>query len=188
MEVELDLRLITVSEYHQMVEARILAPKDRVELIQGKIIHMSPIGSPHAHIIDVFTLLFIEKLGRKAVARVQNPVTLGEYSEPEPDLVLAKSPHGRYSHQHPGPEDILLVVEVASSSLRVDKEVKIPLYAKFGIPKVWLVDLEKEEIWVYSSPENNEYLNLEIIRRGESQQLELPALSLEISLKEIFTG
>ena len=187
MAVELDLRLITVSEYHQMGEAGILTPKDRVELIRGKIIHMSPIGSPHAHIVDVFNRLFFEKLGRKAVVRVQNPITLGDYSEPGPDLVLAKPPMHLYKEKHPGPKDIMLIVEVANSSLQVDKEVKIPLYAEFGIPEVWLVDLEREEIRVYSSPDEKGYIHQAFAKKGVGDDLALDSLSINISLNEIFS-
>ena len=157
MPVQILKRLFTVEEYHRMAQAKILGEDDRVELIEGEIVEMTPIGSRHAAIVGRLTHLFSEQVGRKAIVWVQNPIRLGEHSEPQPDISLLKPKDDFYASAHPGPEDVLLLVEVSETSAEYDREVKLPLYARFGIPEVWLVDLEGKAIEVYRDPSSEGY-------------------------------
>jgi Uma2 family endonuclease len=150
MGVQLARRLFTVAEYHKMAEAGILSEDDRVELLEGEIVAMSPIGSRHAGLVNRLNRLFSQRAGDQVVVSVQNPVRLGGYSEPQPDLALLRPRADFYTSSHPGPEDVLLAVEVAETSAAVDREVKVPLYARFGVPEVWLVDLAGGPRWRYS--------------------------------------
>lgn len=169
-----------------MGESHILHPEERVELIMGQIIRMSPIGTKHANLVDMLNLILVENWSRKAVVRVQNPITLGDYSEHEPDIVIAKAPITTYKDCHPGPEDILLLIEVASSSLPVDNEVKLPLYASFGIPCVWIVDIDKQEVTCYTQPQENNYVQRIVLKAGKGSFAKLDEPSLSIAIDDLF--
>ena len=150
-----------------MVQAGILGEDDRVELLEGEIVEMAPIGSGHAACVDRLTHLLVRQFAEKAIIRVQNPVHLGERSEPQPDLALLRSRPDFYAKAHPGPEDILLLVEVAETSVELDRDVKLPLYARAGVPEVWLVDLPGERIEVYRKPTPQGYQEVRQVRRGD---------------------
>jgi Uma2 family endonuclease len=181
MAVQLLKRLFTVEEYHRMAEAGILSEDDRVELLEGEITAMAPIGSRHQACVDRLTELFSAQVQRRAVVRVQGPIRLGERSEPQPDLALLRRRPDFYASSHPGPEDTLLVVEVAETSAAYDREVKVPLYARFGVPEVWLVDLAGEQLEVFRQPSPQGYQDLRTLRRGEAvAPLLLPDLSLAV--------
>ena len=150
-----------------MVQAGILGEDDRVELLEGEIVEMAPIGSGHAACVDRLTHLLVRQFAEKSIIRVQNPVHLGERSEPQPDLALLRSRPDFYAKAHPGPEDILLLVEVAETSVELDRDVKLPLYARAGVPEVWLVDLPGERIEVYRKPTPQGYQEVRQVRRGE---------------------
>jgi Uma2 family endonuclease len=168
MGVQLLKRLFTVAEYHKMAEAGILGEDDRVELLNGEIVAMSPIGSRHAGTVKRLLDQFIPLQGaRRVILSVQDPIRLGEHSEPQPDLALLKPRPDFYASSHPGPEDVLLAVEVADQSAAVDREVKVPLYARWGIPEVWLVDLAEEQVEVFRQPSPHGYQDLRTLRRGE---------------------
>jgi len=128
-----------------------------VELLEGRIVDMTPIGSRHASVVNRLTALFTEKLRGKAIISVQNPIDLDEYSEPEPDIVVLKHRADYYSEKHPEPEAALLVVEVADTSLDYDRSIKIPLYAKANIQEVWLVNLTEKIIEIYQDPSPEGY-------------------------------
>jgi Uma2 family endonuclease len=127
----------TRADYYRMAEAGILGEGDRVELIEGEIYRMSPIGPMHAGGVDRLNRLFSRTFGDAVIVRVQNPVVLDDYSEPEPDLTLLRPRADFYTGEHPNPEDILLAVEVADSSADWDRRVKAPLYVRSGIPELW---------------------------------------------------
>ena len=146
-----------MEEYHRMAQAKILGEDDRVELIEGEIINMTPIGSKHASTVNRINHLFSRHLGGRAIISVQNPIRLGEHSEPQPDISLLKPKDDFYASSHPGPEDVLLLVEVSETSAEYDREIKLPLYARFGIGEVWLVDLEGKVIEVYRDPSPEGY-------------------------------
>ena len=150
-----------------MAEAGILSEDDRVELIEGEIVEIAPIGSRHGGHVNRLNRLFSQRAGDQAIVSVQNPVRLGEHSEPKPDLTLLKPRPDFYASSHPGPEDVLLVVEVAETSAAYDLEVKLPLYARAGIPEVWLVDLAEERVEVYRQPSPQGYQEVQRVRRGQ---------------------
>lgn len=174
MSVDVEKRRFTADEYQRMGEAGIFPPGDRVELIEGEILTMSPIGSPHAAAVARGTHALITTTGGQCIVRVQLPIRLDGYSEPEPDFALAWPRDDFYRTAHPGPTDVMLVIEVADTTLRYDREVKGPLYARSGIVEYWLVDLNDETVTCYSKPENGGYREVTTHRRQQS--LRLPAL------------
>jgi Uma2 family endonuclease len=183
MGVQVQRRLFTVEEYHRMAEAGILSEDDRVELIEGELVTMSPIGSRHAACVARLTALLFPVEGR-GILWVQNPIRLGARSEPQPDVTLLRYRPDFYASAHPGPEDVLLVVEVAETSADADRSLKIPLYARCGIPEAWLVDLLEERIEIYRHPTPQGYRSLHIAHRGETvSPTALP--DLELSVDEI---
>ena len=159
---------ITLDEYHRMVEAGVFAPDARLELIEGELIAMPPIDPPHASTVDRIVYQFFKRLAGRAWVRCQHPVTLPSDSEPEPDIVLARLESREYSDHHPAPEEILLAVEVAESTLKLHRKVKIPLYARSGIREVWLVDLVDNELMAYREPNGAWYRSVQTHRRGDS--------------------
>ena len=179
MSVQYARRLINVEEYHRMVEAEILTEDDRVELINGEIIEMSPIGSKHAAIVDRISNTLMACLAGKAIVRVQSPVQISGLSEPEPDVVLLRPKADFYAQGHPRPEDVFLIVEVADTSHVYDREIKLPLYADAGIPEFWLVDLEKMQIEAHRKPRGNEYAIREMIKGNQVVMLHELGLSID---------
>ncbi|MFM8332583.1 MAG: Uma2 family endonuclease [Candidatus Methylumidiphilus sp.] len=157
----------SVDEYYRMAETGILKPNERVELIEGEIIDMAPIGTSHTSVVKRLNAIFTHHAGTKAIVSVQDPIRLGKNSEPQPDIALLRYREDFYRHAHPGPEDILLLVEVADSSLRFDQDIKLPLYARHGIPEVWIVDLGHQLVEVYRRPADGAYLEKHIPERGE---------------------
>ncbi len=168
-----------------MAEVGILSEDDRVELIQGEIVRMSPIGSRHAACVGRLNRLLQRLVGLDAIVRVQDPISLDGYSEPEPDVALVKPRDDFYSREHPGPGDVLLLIEVADTSVERDLEVKLPLYARAGIPEAWLVDLPAETVEVYSRPDGGEYRETVRTKRGETvTSRTIPGL--EVAANDIF--
>jgi Uma2 family endonuclease len=144
-------RLWTVDEYHQMGEAGILTEEDRVELIEGELVEMAPIGSEHVAASNALTHLLVLAVGDRGIVSVGNPVRLTRRSEPQPDFAILK-PRDDYRKTLPRPEDTMLAVEVANTSLDFDRKVKLALYARNGIPEVWIVNLVAGEVEVYREP------------------------------------
>ncbi len=167
MSVRLNRRRFNVRDYYRMAKAGILHEDDRVELIDGEIVEMAPIGHHHAGVVDRLTYVFIQAFRGVAQVRVQNPIRLDEWNEPQPDLTLLRPRADFYTSSHPTSEDILLVVEVADSSLQFDRRVKLPLYARRGIPEMWLVDLRRQTIDVHRDPAPDGYRTSTILRRGD---------------------
>lgn len=173
----------TVSDYHRMGEVGILTEDDRIELIEGGVIDMPPIGSQHADRVDQIAELLILRSSGKYRIRVQNPVRIGDYSEPEPDIAVVR--RGSYADEHPVPADVRLLIEVADTTLTYDREVKIPLYARAGIPEVWLLDLQKRWVTVYREPSADGYRQM---RRPLSSETLSPqqAPELVVRIDELF--
>jgi Uma2 family endonuclease len=168
MTVQLVTYRFTVQDYHRMAEAGIFHEDDRLELLQGEIVEMPPIGPGHASGVNRLMNSFLPlQVSGKAIISVQNPIRLDEYSEPQPDLALLKPRPDFYAREHPGPQDVFLVVEVMDSSASYDREVKVPLYARFGIPETWLVDVEQGLIEMYRDPNPEGYRRVRTLRRGE---------------------
>ena len=175
--------LLSVKDYHRMVEAGILSENLRVELIRGEIIDMAPIGSRHAATVNRLNRRFSLACGVDAIVAIQNPVVLGEDSEPRPDLTLLRPRDDFYAAHHPGLDDIFLIVEVADTTRRYDHDVKLPMYARASISEIWLVDLESSNVTRFSEPVGGTYGKSEVLP-GQAAPLALP--SCGISLESIF--
>ena len=182
---EVPRHLWTVDEYHRMGEVGILHPADRIELIDGEIIEMAPIGSPHVGSVFALNRLLAKAVPQDVIVSVQSPIEIGDRSEPEPDLALLRGrPDGYRTPPLPSAADVLLIIEVADSSLRYDREVKLPLYARQGIPEVWIVDLAAQAVVVHRKPENGAYAD--VTRHGPTETLQLSAFpNIHIPLGEI---
>ncbi len=146
-----------------MAETGILAPDARVELIEGEIVDMAPLGRRHMSCVDRLTHDFVTTLGERAIVRIQGALRLSDHSEPEPDLVVLRPRADYYAGEDAGPEDTLLVIEVADSSERYDRQVKVPLYARSGIPEVWLVNLIAGTVTVYREPGPTGYAQVIVV-------------------------
>ena len=161
MAVQLLRRRFTVDEYDRMTQAGILGEDDRVELLEGEIVEMAPIGSRHAACVKRLNQLMSQRVAGRAIVAVQDPIKLSDFSEPQPDLALLRPRPDFYSESHPGPDDVLLVVEVSDTSADYDRAVKVPLYAAAAIPEVWLVDLAAGTIEVHRGPSSGGYGDVE---------------------------
>jgi Uma2 family endonuclease len=166
MSVQVARKLFTTTDYHRMIEAGVFTEDDRVELIDGEIIKMFAIGPRHAACVDRLAEFLRDKVRKLAIVRVQNPVQLNEYSEPEPDIALLKRRADFYAQGHPLPADVLIAIEVSDTSVEKDRELKIPAYARAGIPEAWLVDLLNDRIEVHTQPEQGVYQEVRIVLRG----------------------
>ncbi|MFB2939042.1 Uma2 family endonuclease [Aerosakkonemataceae cyanobacterium BLCC-F154] len=187
MSVQLQKRLFTVDEYYRMAEAGILGEDDRVELIAGEIVKMSPIGSPHSGCVNRLNRLFSVRLGDRAILSIQNPVRLNERTEPQPDIALLIPRTDFYSQRHPQPQEVLLIIEVSDTTIEYDREVKIPLYAAAGIVEVWIVSLAEELIEVYRQPLANNYAEIRQFRRGKDVS-PLSFSDVVLSVDEVLGG
>jgi Uma2 family endonuclease len=167
MATEVMKRLINVDEYYKMAEVGILKPGDRVELINGEIYEMSPIGSRHGSVVKKLAMILNEIFKGEAVIGIQDPVRLDESNEPEPDISILKYRADFYSQAHPGAHDILAIIEVADSSLRHDKQVKMPLYANYGIPAYWIIEIATKQITVHLDPVGNSYSSQRVYGIGD---------------------
>ncbi len=158
----------TTEQYHQMGESGILTPCDRVELIEGEIVQMSPMGSRHAGCINRLNQLLSASLASQAIVSVQTPVSLSDYSEPQPDFAILKPRQDFYVEEHPRPQDVLVLVEVSDSTIDYDRTEKAPLYARSGIQELWIVDLNALAIEVYRSPSPDGYQDVRVLQKGQS--------------------
>jgi Uma2 family endonuclease len=178
--VERARRLFTIEEYHRMAETGILRPEDRVELIDGEIFEMSPIGSRHMACVNNLTRVFILGLGMRAVVSPQNPVQIPRYSEPEPDLAVLRA--RSYKTLAPTTEDVLLLVEVAETSLRFDRTVKLALYARAGFLEYWIADANAETVTIFRQPANTTYSDVRTVGSNDTlSPLAFPDLVIDVS-------
>ncbi|MBD2294182.1 Uma2 family endonuclease [Anabaena sphaerica FACHB-251] len=181
MSIQLVTRRFTVEQYHQMNEAGILTEDDRVELINGEIIEMSPIGRRHAACVNRLNFLFSQLLGKRVIVAVQNPIILDNLSEPQPDISLLKPRADFYESGLPQAQDTFLLIEVADSSIEYDRKIKIPLYASSGISEVWLVDIYEQLIIVYRQPTANGYSEIKTFHLGDIVDiLAFPGINLTV--------
>ena len=172
----------TVAEYYTMLEAGIFHEDSRVELIEGEIWQMPPIGSHHVGGVIRLTGLFTDLLKGQALVSVQNPVRLSDFSEPQPDLVVLRFRDDYYARQHPAPADVLLLIEVADSSLDFDRGTKAFLYSRHDIPEVWLQDLKNGALVVHRDPSPQGYRDVKTLHRGDRlSPLAFPDLVIEVS-------
>jgi Uma2 family endonuclease len=161
-------KLFTVDEYHRMGDAGILPEDKRFELIRGEIIEMPQALPPHSGRVNRLTSLFTSRLGSSIVLSVQNPSSIDDMSEPVPDVTLLKPRADFYTESHPGPSDVLLMIEVSNTSVRFDTKVKAPLYAEAGIREYWILNIPKNVLEVRSEPVNGVYTRHEILKHGQT--------------------
>jgi Uma2 family endonuclease len=161
-------RRFTVDEYYRMAATGVLGPDERVELIDGEVYEMAPIGSRHAACVAALIRMFAPAIGDRALAWVQNPVRLDDFTEPEPDFSLLRPRPDGYSRSHPGPGDVLLLVEVADPSVMFDRNVKLPRYADVGVVEVWIVDLVERVVEIHRDPGAEGYAARSVARQGDT--------------------
>lgn len=184
MSRQLAKRWITVDEYEHMGKAGIFHPDDRLELLEGEIYEMSPIGSPHAACVTILHQLLTIKFADKLIVISQNPVRLNDFSEPQPDVALLRWRDDFYRQAHPTPEDVLLIIEVADSTVESDRSYKLPLYAKAGIREAWLVNIPEEQIELYAEPQGGAYQISRTFKRDDELQSQT-ITDLKISVSAI---
>ena len=179
-------RRFTRAEYHRMAEVGILKPTDRVELIRGEIVEMSPIGKRHRAFVDNLTELLVTRLSGRAIVSVQHPVVLSDDTEPEPDLQILRRRSVPYKEREAWAEDAGLLIEVAETSLTYDRTTKLRLYAEAGIPEYWIVDCAAESIEIHRVPERDGYRD--VIRVAGADAVVSPAAfpDVVLPLSEIF--
>ncbi len=170
----------TVDEYYKMYELGMLKDFEKSEIIEGELIQQMPIGDAHATAVNSLNKFFIKNVSDDVLVSVQNPVRLSDYNEPEPDLALAdlRKFDGK---RHPRPEEVILLVEVSDSTVKYDRDKKLPLYAEAEIPEVWIVNLPNELVEVHTQPSIGLYQFVKIFKRGETVKSEaLPELNVEV--------
>ena len=173
---------ISAEEYLRMGEAGVFAPEARLELIEGEIVEMAPIGSPHLARVNILTRLFVERAGRRAIVSVQNPLVIGDRSVPQPDLALLEPREDEYVRALPTASEVLLVVEVADSTLPFDLRTKMPLYARCGVPEAWVVDVNERVISVFREPGAEGYRTSLTVAPGQKIAcMALPDVFIELA-------
>jgi len=165
---------LTLDDYHRLGLAGILGEDDRVELLDGQLVDMSPISPRHALAVDALTELLVRAVGARAAVRVQNPIELDARTEPQPDIALVRRPWRGYPTAHPQPADIFLLIEAADTSLELDRGAKLELYARAGISEFCIVDLTTDGVLVHRRPRDEGYE--QVTRIGPSGVLEVEAL------------
>lgn len=182
MPLELSRRLFTVEEYHRLAQSGVLKQDDRVELIRGEIIMMSPIGPRHAFRVSWLTEVLTDRVGKAGRIWTQNPVVLEARSEPQPDILVLKRRDERFREHLPDGSDVLLAIEVADTSLAYDRQIKRLLYAEAGVPEYWIVDVNDSILERYSGPRPDGYVHLDRLRSGDSLTLiALPQITIGLA-------
>jgi Uma2 family endonuclease len=182
MAVQPEIHRFTVDDYRRMAEAGILGEDERVELIEGEIVEMAPIGSRHAACVKRLNRLLSASVQVDVIVAVQDPVMLDPHTEVQPDIALVHARDDFYAASHPGPKDLVLVIEVAETSMTYDRSVKLPLYARAGVAEVWLVDLSEECVDVHRGPTPNGYQEVTRARGGDRlSPAQAPRMELEAS-------
>jgi Uma2 family endonuclease len=177
--------LVTAGEYLRMGETGVFGPEARLELIEGEIVEMAPIGSPHAGRVNILTRLLLRRAGERAVVSGQNPVIIGERSVPQPDLALLRPRHDAYIDSHPTAADVLLIVEVSDTTLAFDMGAKRSLYARCAIPELWVVDVAGRAVRVFREPGAGDYAVSFVAGPGERvASAALPEAWIEV--RELF--
>lgn len=185
MQTEIIKKRFTVDEYHRMGEAGIFGPEERVELIDGEILEMSPIGQRHAARVARANALFVRVFGDRAVINPQNPVQLSDWTEPQPDIVVLKPRADFYERQRPMPGDVLFVLEVSDTTLRFDLKIKVPHFAAASIPEVWIQDVNEDLLYVFREPQGGNYsVSMQLSRGNGLSSLAFP--EVQFSTDDLF--
>ena len=171
-----------VNEYYRMAETGVLRPDARVELLDGKIIDMSPIGPFHGGVTNYLNQIFTTASKSRWLMSVQNPVRLDDHSEPQPDIMLLKPASDFYRKRHPQPEDVFLLVEISDSTLETDQEDKLPAYGRAGVAEVWIVNLNELTVEVYREPNFTGYGSKTILQAGDqARPLAFPDVAVDVT-------
>ncbi len=178
-------RQFTVTEYQRMADTGILHEDDRVELIDGEIFEMSPLGSRHVACVNRLVANVSSQVGQTVIVSVQNPIQLTDYSQPQPDLALLRRQPDFYAEALPTALDVFLLIEVADTSLAYDRDVKVPRYAETNIPEVWLVNVEDETVLVYTQPNATGYRMVQQFQTGQVIRA-TTIVNLEVEVDDIF--
>jgi len=175
---------LDVDDYHRMGEAGIFGANKRIELIDGEIIDMAPIGQGHASIVSGLVEAFVLACAGRAIVWPQNPIRLDRWNEPQPDVAVLRHRPDRYrTGERPGPADVLLVVEVADSSLKYDQRIKLPLYAGAGVAEVWIIDVKQSTLDAYRNPARHGYAETTTHQSGDTLALALaPDIVVQLDL------
>jgi Uma2 family endonuclease len=180
-------RRITVDEYYDMARTGLFAPDARVELIEGEVVRMAPIGDRHCAAVEELDELLHRAVAGRARVRCQMPVRLDDYSQPEPDFVVMRQRVGRDDRAHPSVVDVFLIVEISDSTLRYDLDVKVPLYARHGVPEVWVIELLHRKLHLYRCPVAGSYEDVTSVSDGCTTAV--PGVSsATVDLSEILSG
>ena len=183
MSINLAKHRFTVGEYERMGEMGFFPPDARVELIEGQIIEISPIGSRHAACVKLLNRILNQQVAEDAIVSTQDPIRLSDLSEPRPDLAVLRFRRDYYRERHPGAYDVLLVIEVADTTIQYDRHTKIPLYARAGIPEAILFNLPEDRLEYFARPEMGVYQVNRIINRGEQfESTSIPGLTFDIAM------
>jgi Uma2 family endonuclease len=166
--IQLTPRRFTAVEYYQMIDAGVFAEDERLELIDGEIVEMSPIGNPHSACVRRLIKLLSQLCSERAIVDAQDPVVAGVAYVPQPDLALLRPRADFYASQTPTPADCFLVIEVGDTSAEFDRQIKMPRYARGGVTELWLVDLQRDVVVVYQDPVGDAYQHVQVFRRGEA--------------------
>ena len=178
----IERRRFTISEYELLIKIGLLAEDERVELIEGELVEMSPINLSHVLVVNRLTYLLTQRLAQRAILSVQNPVRLGQRSMPQPDVALWRLRQDEYRSGLPGPEDILLIIEVADSSVEYDQGGKSLLYARAGIQEYWIVNLPAQIVEVHRQPRDGSYRSLLRLTVGDTADLlAFPDVTLSVA-------
>jgi len=167
MSVHLQKHYFNVDEYYRMAQAGVFSEEDKIELIEGEVVEMSPIGKRHAACVRRLDRILHRSIGELAIVSVQAPISIDDFSEPQPDVALLKPSADFYANAHPTPQDILVIIEVADTSVEYDRNVKLPLYARAGIQEAWLIILPKDVIEIQNEPKNGKYQKVRRLKRGK---------------------
>ncbi len=184
--MQLTTHKFDVEQYELMGKAGIFHPESRLELIEGEIVIMTPIGLKHSVTINRFNYALSQSIGKNGIVSIQNSIRLPDYSEPQPDIVILKPRHDFYAGKFPQAEDVLLLIEVADSSLKYDQSAKLVLYAKYGIFEYWIANLERNVLEIYREPQNLNYLKQKVIDTDAIPFAPIAFPEMTMTLKEIY--
>lgn len=184
--MQLTTHKFDVEQYQLMGKAGVFHPEIRLELIQGEIIPMTPIGLRHSITINRFNQFFVPNLNGKGIVSIQNPIRLPNYSEPQPDIVILQPRDDFYEGKFPEAEDVLLLIEVADSSLRYDQTTKLSLYAEYGILEYWIANLERNILEIYRQPRNKSYLKQTLIDSAVIPFAPIAFPEMTMTLRDIY--
>jgi len=174
--------LITVDDYHKMIDLGVYGPEDKLELLEGELYHKMTIGNPHWYVVTKMHKLLEKLIGDQSIISLQNPVTMRPVSEPEPDIAVLK-PYVLDKAKKPSAKDVFFIIEVAESSLDLDRGRKFTLYAKHGIPEYWIVNLKESQIEIYTKPKNEVYLSINVYHKDD--EITLPTFHKSIIVRDI---